>query len=108
MTERKRILFKKDGRVVMEETRDLYLNQIDGLKWMLAEELECTYDDIDVEVEVTHSKEELSDYDVTSTGMVHWKDPEFKEITGVKVMGNIDELLDSISKKHFDKYLELS
>lgn len=108
MKERKRILFKKDGEVVMEETRDLFLNQIDGLKWMLAEELECCYDDIDVEVEITHSKQELSEYDVTSTGIVNWKDPEFKEITGVKVIGDIDELLDSISKKYFDQYLELS
>lgn len=104
---RKVILFKINGEVVVTDNRDLTLNEIDKLKGEIAEECECFVHDIDVEYEVTHTKQELSEYDVSSDGLYNWKDPYFKVVTGVRVNGDIDELLDSISKKYFDKYLEL-
>lgn len=106
--ERKRILFKVNGEVKVEETRDLFLNEIDEMKWIVASECECSIHDVDVEIEVIKSKEELSEYDVSSDGIVNWKDPYFKTITGVQCITNMDDFLDSMNTKNVAENLELS
>ena len=105
---RKRTLFKINGKVVVEETRDLFLNEIDELIWVIASECECTIHDIEVETEIINYHAELSEYDVTSAGIINWKDTQFKIVSGVTLKGDMDDLLDSIGKKYRDNYLELS
>ncbi len=108
MKPRKKILFKINGVVVVEDTRDLLLDEIEKMKWVVAEECECMYDDVDVETETFNTEHELSEYDVSTEGLFNWKDPYFKLVTGVKLVGSMDDLLDCIGKKYRDNYLELS
>lgn len=93
---RVKILFKVHGKVVAEELSDLYLNQIDEKKWIIASECECTYDDVDVER--VEPVQELSDYDVTNDGIVNFKDLWFKPVTGVLMNVDMDTFLDKIIK----------
>lgn len=93
---RTKILFKINGEVVVEELSDLYLNQIDEMKWIIAQECECSYDDIDVDYETPDK--ELSDYDVTPDGIVNFKDTFFTPVTGIRSKVDTDTLLDAMSK----------
>lgn len=105
MKERKKILFKVNNETVLEESSDLFLNQIDEMKWGIAEACSCTYDD--VEVEMVSLPLETSDIDVTPDGMHYWKDTEGKLLTGVScllVLGS-DEHLDAILNGTIENYL---
>ena len=81
MENRKTIIFKLDGEVILEERCNLYLNQIDELKWNIALELGCTYDDIEVET-IEVPVEMSDDVDISSIGMIFWKDTYFTPIVG--------------------------
>lgn len=83
MEEKRKVLhFKVNGETVLEERCNLFLNQIDELKWGIALELGCEYDNI--EVEVTEVPIEMSDeIDVSSIGMIFWKDTFFEPIIGI-------------------------
>jgi len=97
MNARKKLLFKVDNEVVLEESGDLYLNHIDEIKWVIAEELECGFDD--VEVEVFEFPIELSEeIDLTDEGLVFWKSLHHKPILGVfcEYEEGSDEYLDAI------------
>ena len=99
-------LFKINGEVVVEENRDLFLNQVDEMKWIIVHECECDYDLIDVErVEM---QGDYSDFDITPQGLVNWKDPQFKVITGVKCDVTEDFLLDRIIDKIAETVLILN
>ena len=102
---RKKILFKVNGQVVVEETRDLYLNEIDEMKWIVASECSCHYDDVDTEtIETTI---ELSEIDVTTEGAFDWKDTTAQIICGVSCLlkPGSDEYLDALSKGILEDYL---
>jgi hypothetical protein len=106
MKTRKVYLFKVDGQVVIEERRDLTPKQLEDLKWLTAEELDVAI--FDVDVETIEIPEDLSDIDVTSTGLIDWKDNYFKEITGIKLTVDMlsDEFLDAVNAGTTEQYLE--
>ena len=106
MTQRRKILFKVNDEVVVEETRDLYPNQIDEMKWIIASECECTYDDVEVEFEEV--KHELSDdIDVSDVGLIFSSALYHNPIEGVfcTIEEGCDEYLDAILNGTIDKYL---
>jgi hypothetical protein len=106
MKKRVILLFKINGQVVVEENRDLFPNQIDEMRWVIVHECECDYDLIDVErIELNG---DYSDYDVTAQGLINWKDPQFKTITGVKCDVTSDFLLDRIIADIADTVLILN
>jgi hypothetical protein len=96
---RKKLLFKINNEVVIEETMELYLDQIDKLKRIIAEECGCCIDDIDVEVIVEHSKQELSNLDVNEHGMFFWNESDAVILGGIgcEIEFGSDEYLDAIS-----------
>lgn len=98
MEKRKTILFKLDGEVILEERCNLYLNQIDELKWNIALELGCTYDDIEVDT-IEVPIEMSDDVDVSSIGMIFWRDTYFTPIVGTAcdLEEGSDEWLDAKS-----------
>jgi hypothetical protein len=98
MKPRTKLLFKINNEVILEESTDLYLNQIDELKWGIALECECSVDDIEVE-RVELAEEVSEEVDVTVDGMVFWKSLYMQPIQGVEcslVLGS-DEYLDAIN-----------
>jgi len=100
----KKILFKINGEVVYIEDRDLEINGIEKMKGIIAEELECQVDDINLDYIDTP---ELSEIDVTLEGLVYWKSLFMIPLTGVEillVLGS-DEHLDAILNGTIEDYL---
>lgn len=107
MTTRKRILFKVDNIVMVEETRDLQLNEIEKVKELVAQECDCTIED--VEVETIDSELEMSeDVDCVADGyLVFWRSLEFKPIQGVycELKEGSDEYLDALNNGTLAEHL---
>lgn len=108
MKERKKTLFKVNNETVLEKSNDLFLNQIDELKWIIADTFSCSYDD--VEVEMNYLPIDTSDIDVTSDGLIDWKDTTGKLLTGINfslVYGS-DEHLDAILDGTIENFLTIN
>ena len=98
MKPRIKILFKINNKVVLEESTDLHLNQIDILKWDIALECECAYDDIEVE-KIELSNEMSDEVDVTVDGLIFWKSIYMQPIQGIfcDLEEGTDAYLDAIN-----------
>lgn len=106
MSTRKKTLFKVDNVVMVEENRDLYIGEIDRLKELVAQECDCSIDE--VEVETIETEMEMSeDIDCTSDGLVFWRSLEFKTIQGVycELEEGSDEYLDALNNGTLEKHL---
>ena len=97
MENRVSVIFKLHGEVVIVENRDLFLNEIDVIKHIISSECQCNVDEI--EVEFDRGKDELSEIDVTSEGMVFWTALNHVPIKGVYCIleEGSDEHLDAIN-----------
>ena len=104
MNKRTRVLFKINNEVVVIEQKKLLLDEVERMKWIIASECECQYDDIDVEFE--DSVRELSELDVSVEGLIDWKDVNNKVISGINMFTDIDTLLDNLSKGNVDNSIE--
>jgi hypothetical protein len=106
MDVRKKVLFKINNEVVLEESTDIFLNEIDELKWQIAVECEVSIDDIDVEI-IEFPIGYSEDVDVGVKGMVFWKDLFHKPIVGVSCLleEGTDEYLDAINNGTIENYL---
>lgn len=101
---KKKILFKINNEVVYIEDRDLEINGIEKMKSIIAEELECQVEDINLDYEDTP---EYSEIDATPEGLVYWKSLFMIPLTGVElllVLGS-DEHLDAILNGTIEDYL---
>ena len=107
MKPRAKLLFKINNEVILEESTDLFLNQIEELKWSIALECECNFDDIEVE-RVEMSIELSEDIDVTVNGMVFWKSVFMQPIQGVccDLKEGSDEYLDAINNGTIIEHLK--
>lgn len=106
MTSRKKILFKVGNITMIEETRDLELTEIEKLKELVAQECECSVDD--VEVETIEGEMEMSeDIDCIAEGLIFWRNLEFKPIRGVYCLlkEGTDEYLDAMNNGTLGEYL---
>ncbi len=105
MTGRRVTVFKVNNEIVIEEPRDLLVSQIESMKWIIASELECSYDEIDVET--IDLPLDLSEIDVTTTGMFNWKDTQGKILTGVtlNLIEGSDEYLDALNKGELEDHI---
>lgn len=97
MNTRKKILFKVNNEVVVEEKDDLFLNQVDEIKWAVALEFRVALDE--VEVEMIDELDSSDEIDVTPLGMVFWKALYPDPIKGVScdLVENSDEYFDAIN-----------
>jgi hypothetical protein len=106
MKARSKTLFKVKNEVILEESSDLYLNQIDEIKWQIALECEVNFDEIDVE-KIEMPLDLSDDVDVSVDGLIFWKSLSFKPIQGIKceLIEGSDEWLDAINNGTIDKYI---
>ena len=102
---RVKVLFKINNQVVVEESGDLTISDIERFKWIVVEECEANYDDIDVEI--IDLGIELGDIDVGSTGMYNYKDSYFNIKVGIKlsIKYGSDEFLDAMNNNTIEEYL---
>jgi hypothetical protein len=82
MKPRRKLLFKINNEVITEESEDLFFNQIDEIKWILAQEFECSFDEVEVEV-LEYPIEFSEDIDVAEEGLIFWKSLHHKPVIGV-------------------------
>jgi hypothetical protein len=107
MTTRRKILFKVDNAVMVEELRDLSIEEIERLKVLVAQECECNPED--VEVDTIEAEVEMSeDVDATDIGFVFWRSLSFEPIVGVRstLIEGSDEYLDAVNNGTLENYLE--
>jgi hypothetical protein len=97
-TSNKKVLFKVNNEVVLEEDGDLYLNQIDIIKWKIVEECECGFDDIEVDI-VDNLLDLSDDIDVSDNGLIYWKAYYPQPIQGIDcdLVEGSDEFLDAMN-----------
>lgn len=106
MSSRRKIQFKVDNTVMVEELRDLSIEEIDRMKVLVAQECDCTPED--VEVDTVEAEIELSeDIDVTTEGMTFWRSLYPNPIVGVTctLEEGSDEYLDAINNGTIENYL---
>ena len=94
----KKVLFKVNDEVVLEEDGDLFLNQIDEIKWKIVEECECRFDDIEVDI-VDNVLDLSDDIDVSDNGLIYWKAYYPQPIQGIdcELVEGSDEFLDAMN-----------
>jgi hypothetical protein len=102
---RVKVLFRVNDEVVVEESGDITLEQIERLKWVIVSEIETDYDTIDVEI--IDLGIELGELDVGNTGMYNYKDTYFDVKVGVKLTIDYgsDEFLDAMNNNKIEDYL---
>jgi NCAIR mutase (PurE)-related protein len=106
MSTRKKLLFKINNEVVVEETQELTLDQIEALKWVIAGECECQVDEIEV-VSLELGQDLSDDIDVGVDGMHFWKSLFMKPVLGVRCDLKIgsDEYFDAINKGTLENHI---
>jgi hypothetical protein len=92
MATRKKILFKVNDIVMVEELRDLSIEEVNNLKVIVAQECDCTPED--VEVDTQEAEIIMSDFDITKTGMV-----DFRSLYPNPVIGSGNFEIDENSDK---------
>jgi len=100
--------YKINNVVILEETKDLFIESIERMKGYIAEAHGCTTDD--VEVVTIDTDIEISEIDVTSEGMFNWLDTDYIIYSGVKLnlIEGSDEHLDAINNGMLINYLEFN
>lgn len=93
---RSETLFKIGGEIVLIEEGDLDLEVVETIKFMISEDCEVEFDEI--EVVFIKGDINLSDFEVTKEGKLIDYFTE-KEVVKVSFGGEIDDFLDIFSKK---------
>lgn len=112
----KKLVFKINGETVVQESTNLTPEQIEALKYIIVEEMECKFEDIIVSEEdygclTKHTKQdELGEIESTAEGLINWKSCIFTLVTGVELPYELgsDRHLDAISKGTVIDDLKLS
>jgi hypothetical protein len=105
MNPNKKLIFKVKDQIVMEDRRDLYPNQIDELKWFVAKECSCHYDD--VEVDVVENTTEMSEMDIDHIGLFDWTSLDCTYLTGLNlsIAEGSDEYLDALANGTLENFI---
>lgn len=102
------IQFIYNNHVIAQQSADIFLNQVDELKWILADSFKCLPDEIETRYTTFDFNPSLSRYDVTTGGMICFNSTYPDIITSIacSVDENSDEFLDAIQGKNIDKFIE--
>lgn len=109
---RRKILFKVDNTVMVEELRDLSIDEIERMKELVAQECECTPEDVEVttvNAEIEVSDEVDSTTDANGKGiLIFWRSLSFTPIVGVQcsLIEGSDEYLDALNNGTLENYLD--
>lgn len=105
MMKRRLILFKVNQEVVVTEQRHLELSEIEELRNIVACEMGCMFNE--VEVDTIEAERDLSDIDSTPDGLVYYQD-YCEVITGIRILidPTSDEFIENYKNAH--EYLILN
>ncbi len=112
MSSRRKIQFKVDNTVMVEELRDLSIDEIERMKVLVAQECECTPEDvevdtIDADIEMSEDIDSTTDMDGKGI-LVFWRSMAFDPIVGVQcsLPEGSDEYLDAMNNGTLINYLD--
>lgn len=101
------IQFIYNNDILAQQSADMFLNQIDEVKWLLAETYKCYPDDIETRI-VTLESNKLSFFDVSTKGITPFNTTFPIYVSGVSMLidENNDEFLDAVQGKNIDNFIE--
>lgn len=104
----KLIQFIYKDTIVAQQSAEMFLNQIDEVKWLLAEAYKCYPDDIETRYVMFEVDPTLSNYDLTDKGIITFNDgyPEVAKGIVMTIDESSDEFLDAMVGKNVDKFIE--
>jgi hypothetical protein len=90
-------LFKINKEVILVEEGDLFLNQINLIKWKIVEECGCKFEEIDIDI-LDDGLDLSNEIDVSDIGLIYWKAYYPQPIQGIDCDFEVgsDEYLDAI------------
>lgn len=102
------IQFLYKDNIIAQQPATLWLNEIDEIKWLLAESYKCFPDDIEIRVAYFETKKDLSTLDCDNKGIFIFNGNYPTYVNGVMMTINesSDEFLDVIQGKNIDNFIE--
>ena len=94
--------------IIAQQSAEMYLNQIDEVKWLLADAYNCLPDEIETRYTTFELNPKLSNYDVTPIGIVCFNSgyPEAAKGIFCGINENSDEFIDAMLGKNVDNFIE--
>lgn len=104
----KLIQFIYKDTVIAQQSAEMFLNQIDELKWLLAEAYKCYPDDIEARHVTLETNVKMSDYDLTKKGLSHFCNGYINEAKGIvmTIDETSDEFIDAMVGKNVEEFIE--
>ena len=104
----KLIQFIYKDTIVAQQSAEMFLNQIDEVKWLLAEAYKCYPDDIETRYVTFEVNPKLSNFDVTNKGIVCFNTsyPEVAKGIVCTIDESSDEFIDVMLGKNVDEFIE--
>jgi hypothetical protein len=105
------IQFIYKDTILAQQSADMYLNEIDEVKWVLADVYKCYPDEIETRYTILEVNPELSNYDISNKGIICFNSGRPKVAKGI--VCTIDETSDEFisamigydTEKFIEKYL---
>jgi len=104
----KLIQFIYKDTILAQQSAEMFLNQIDELKWLLAEAYECYPDDIETRYVTFEVNPSLSNYDLSKKGIITFNGgyPEMAKGIVMTIDETSDEFLDAMVGKNVETFIE--
>lgn len=104
----KLIQFIYKDTIIAQQSAEMFLNQIDEVKWLLAESYSCYPDDIETRYVTFEVDETLSNYDLTDKGIITFNGgyPEVAKGIVMTIDESSDEFLDAMVGKNVENFIE--
>lgn len=104
----KLIQFIYKDTIVAQQSAEMFLNQIDEVKWLLAEAYSCYPDDIETRYVMFEVDPTLSNYDLTDKGIITFNGgyPEVAKGIVMTIDESSDEFLDAMVGKNVENFIE--
>jgi len=102
------IQFIYKDNIIAQQSADMYLNQIDEVKWLLADAYKCYPDEIETRYTTFELNPKLSNYDATPIGIVCFNSGYPQEVKGIfcGIDENSDEFIDAMLGKNVERFIE--
>lgn len=102
------IQFIYNDTIIAQQNADMYLNQVDEVKWLLADAYKCFPDEIETRYTTFELNPKLSNYDVTPIGIICFNSGYPIKAKGIvsTINENSDEFVDAMIGINVDNFIE--
>ena len=101
------IQFIYNDNIIAQQSANMFLNQIDEVKWLLADAYECLPDEIETRYTTFEMNPKLSNYDATPIGIVCFNSGYPQEANGVVCTADekSDEFVDAMLGINLENFM---